>query len=112
MRAQLETGWWPRHAIGVKAEANRLAHIVDDLVDLAKADEAAPPSAKTDLDEVVLEEIGAIAPTLAVPIEASNVGAARLIGDRPALARMVRNLVANVIWPSVLDKHTSMRVEA
>jgi signal transduction histidine kinase len=105
MRAQLETGWWPRHAIGVKAEANRLAHIVDDLVDLAKADEAAPPSAETDLDEVVLEEVSAIAPTLTVPIEASNVGAARLIGDRPALARMVRNLVDNA------GRHASTRID-
>jgi signal transduction histidine kinase len=105
MRAQLETGWWPRHAVGVKAEANRLAHVVDDLVDLAKADEAAPPSAETDLDEVVLEEVGAIAPTLAVPIEASNVGAARLVGDRPALARMVRNLVDNA------GRHASKRID-
>ena len=105
MRAQLETGWWPRHAVGVKAEANRLAHVVDDLVDLAKADEAAPPSAETDLDEVVLEEVGAIAPTLAVPIEASNVGAARLMGDRPALARMVRNLVDNA------GRHASKRID-
>jgi signal transduction histidine kinase len=95
MRTQLETGSWPDHADGVKAEANRLAHIVDDLVDLAKADEAAPPTGETDLDEVVLEETGAIGPTLAVPIHTSNVGAARLVGDRPALARMVRNLIEN-----------------
>ena len=105
MRAQLETGWWPRHAAGVRAEADRLAHIVDDLVDLAKADEAAPPSAETDLDEVVLEEIGSIAPTSAVPIEASNVGAARLTGDRPALARMVRNLVDNA------GRHASTQID-
>ncbi len=65
MRAQLETGSWPSQASGVRAEATRLAHIVDDLMDLAKADEAAPPSAETDLDEVVLEEVAAIASTLA-----------------------------------------------
>lgn len=95
MRAQLETGTWPDHAAGVRAEADRLAHIVDDLVDLAKADEAAPPTAETDLDEVVMEEVAAILPTAAVPIRTVNVGAARLLGDRPALARMVRNLVDN-----------------
>jgi signal transduction histidine kinase len=95
MRAQLETGDWPDHATGVRAEADRLAHIVDDLVDLAKADESAPPTTETDLDEVVLEEAGAIATTAATEIRTADVGAARLIGDRPALARMVRNLVEN-----------------
>lgn len=104
MRAQLETGAWPNHAEGVKAEANRLAHIVDDLVDLAKADESAPPSTETDLDEVVLEEVGAIAAITSVPIDTSNVGAARVTGDRPALARMVRNLVENA------GRHASSRV--
>jgi signal transduction histidine kinase len=95
MRAQLETGSWSSDADGVKAEAARLAHIVDDLMDLAKADEAAPPTAETDLDEIVLEEVAAIAPTSAMLIDTTTVGAARLIGDRQALARMVRNLVDN-----------------
>lgn len=95
MRVQLETGDWPDLATGVRAEADRLAHIVDDLVDLAKADEAPPPTAETDLDEVVLEEVGSIAATVPAEIRTANVGAARLIGDRPALARMVRNLVEN-----------------
>jgi signal transduction histidine kinase len=105
MRAQLETGRWPNHAVGVKAEATRLAYIVDDLMDLAKADEAAPPSAETDLDDVVLEEAAAIAPTTAITIDTTGVGAVRLIGDRQALARMVRNLVDNAV------RHASSRVE-
>jgi signal transduction histidine kinase len=95
MRAQLETSDWPEHSAGVRAEAERLAHIVDDLVDLAKADEGAPPTGETDLDEVVLEEVAALAPRLSVPITTDRVGAARLIGDRPALARMVRNVIEN-----------------
>ena len=105
MRAQLETGNWPAHAAGVKAEAKRLTNIVDDLVDLAKADEAAPPTSETDLDEVVLEEVGSIAPTSSVAIDTANVGAARLIGDRPALARLVRNLVDNAC------RHAATRVD-
>jgi signal transduction histidine kinase len=104
MRAQLETGTWPDHADGVKAEATRLTHVVDDLMDLAKADEAAPPTSETDLDEVVLEEVSAIAPTMPVSIDTTNVGAARLIGDRQALARLVRNLVDNA------GRHASSRV--
>lgn len=104
MRAQLETGSWSSDADGVKAEAARLAHIVDDLMDLAKADEAAPPTAETDLDELVLEEVAAVAPTSAIVIGTSNVGAARLIGDRQALARMVRNLVDNA------TRHASSQV--
>lgn len=105
MRAQLETGAWPDHADGVKAEATRLTHIVDDLMDLAKADEAAPPTAETDLDDVVLEEVAAIAPTVPATIDTTNVAAARLIGDRQALARLVRNLVDNA------GRHATSRVE-
>jgi signal transduction histidine kinase len=105
MRAQLETGSWSSDADGVKAEAARLAHIVDDLMDLAKADEAAPPTSETDLDEVVLEEVAAIASTSEITIDATNVGAARLIGDRQALARMVRNLVDNA------SRHAASRVD-
>jgi signal transduction histidine kinase len=105
MRAQLETGSWSSDAHGVKAEAARLSHIVDDLMDLAKADEAAPPTSETDLDEVVLEEVSAIASTSEITIDAANVGAARLTGDRQALARMVRNLVDNA------SRHAAHRVD-
>ena len=105
MRAQLETGSWPSNAAGVRAEATRLAYIVDDLMDLAKADEAAPPSTETDLDEVVLEEVTAIASTLPISIDTTGVGAARLIGDRQALARLVRNLVENA------GRHAASRVD-
>lgn len=107
MRAQLETGSSMAGSSvaesmvaesmveGVKAEAARLAHIVDDLMDLAKADEAPPATSQTDLDEVVLEEVSAIAPTSAITIDTTNVSAARLVGDRQALSRLVRNLVDN-----------------
>ncbi|HEX3090686.1 MAG TPA: HAMP domain-containing sensor histidine kinase [Ilumatobacteraceae bacterium] len=105
MRAQLETGTWPSDADGVKAEAARLSHIVDDLMDLAKADEAAPPTTETDLDEVVVEEVSAISPTTDIAIDTTNVSAARLIGDRQALARLVRNLVDNA------SRHATSRVD-
>jgi len=105
MRAQLETGTWPSDADGVRAEAARLSHIVDDLMDLAKADEAPPPTSETDLDEVVLEEVSAISPTTNIGISTTNVGAARLIGDRQALSRLVRNLVDNAA------RHATSRVD-
>jgi signal transduction histidine kinase len=105
MRAQLETGTWPSDADGVRAEAARLSHIVDDLMDLAKADEAPPPTSETDLDEVVVEEVSAISPTSNIEISTTNVGAARLIGDRQALARLVRNLVDNA------TRHATSRVD-
>ncbi len=105
MRAQLETGTWPADADGVRAEATRLSHIVDDLMDLAKADEAPPPTSETDLDEVVIEEVSAISPTTNIAIGTAGVGAARLIGDRQALARLVRNLVDNAA------RHATSRVD-
>ena len=105
MRAQLDTGSWPETAAGVKAEAARLAYIVDDLMDLAKADEAAPPTTETDLDEVVMEEVSAISPSTTIAVSANKVSAARLIGDRAALGRVVRNLVDNA------TRHAVSRVE-
>ncbi|HEY5423332.1 MAG TPA: HAMP domain-containing sensor histidine kinase, partial [Ilumatobacteraceae bacterium] len=105
MRAQLDTGSWPETAAGVKAEAARLAYIVDDLMDLAKADEAAPPTTETDLDEVVMEEVAAISPSTTIAVSANKVSAARLIGDRAALGRVVRNLVDNA------TRHAVSRVE-
>ncbi|MGD9792404.1 MAG: sensor histidine kinase [Acidimicrobiia bacterium] len=95
MRAQLDIGEWPPHADGVRAEAVRLSHIVDDLMDLAKADEEAPTSTSSDLDDLVFEEAASLARTSQVRIDTTRVGAARLCGDRPALARLVRNLVEN-----------------
>jgi signal transduction histidine kinase len=105
MRAQLETGTWPGNADGVKAEATRLAHIVDDMMDLAKAEEAAPPSNETDLDEVVVEEVAAIAPNSEITIDTTGVNAARVVGDQQALGRMIRNLVENA------TRHASSRVD-
>jgi signal transduction histidine kinase len=105
MRAQLETGTWPGSADGVKAEATRLSHIVDDMMDLAKAEEASPPSNETDLDEVVVEEVAAIAPNSQIAIDTTGVNAARLVGDKQALARMIRNLVENA------TRHASRRVD-
>lgn len=102
MRAQLETG---SSVDGVRAEAARLAHIVDDLMDLAKADEAPPATSETDLDEVVLEEVSAITPTSTITIDTANVSAARLVGDRQALSRLVRNLVDNA------TRHAATRVD-
>jgi hypothetical protein len=64
-------------AAGVKAEAARLAYIVDDLMDLAKADEAAPPTTETDLDEVVMEEVAAISPSTTIAVSANKVSAAQ-----------------------------------
>jgi len=105
LRAQLDTGAWPENAAGVRAEAARLATIVDDLMDLAKADEAALPTVETDLDELVIEEVAAISSTSEVVVSAGNVSAARLIGDGPALGRMVRNLVDNA------TRHAASKVE-
>jgi len=105
MRAQLDTGAWPSHVVGVRAEARRLSHIVDDLMDLAKAEEVAAPTAEVDVEDVLREEVMAIRATASAEIDCPSLGAARVVGDRPALARLVRNLLDNAV------RHAESRVE-
>ncbi len=93
---QPDTGGWPDRVGGVRADAARLSHLVDDLMDLAKAEEAPAPTEEVDLEEVIAEEVLSIGATTAIDIDASTVPATRVLGDRPALARMVRNLLDNV----------------
>lgn len=104
LRAQLDTGGWPDRVGGVRADAARLSHLVDDLMDLAKAEEAPAPTEEVDLEEVIAEEVLSIGATTTVDIDASTLPATRVLGDRPALARMVRNLLDNAA------RHATARV--
>ncbi|HSF97867.1 MAG TPA: ATP-binding protein [Ornithinibacter sp.] len=77
------------------AEVDRLSVLVDDLLTLASADEHQMPlhTVEVDLDDVVLEETGALR-ARGMPITVS-VEPVRLIGDARRLGRVVRNLLEN-----------------
>jgi signal transduction histidine kinase len=80
-------------AAGVLAEAERMGILVDDLLSLARHDEAlAPPGKIVDLDDVVLDE--ARRPRR-VPVDTRKVSAGRVRCRPDELARVVTHLLDN-----------------
>ncbi|HSJ91389.1 MAG TPA: ATP-binding protein [Ilumatobacter sp.] len=80
-------------AAGVLAEAERMGVLVDDLLSLARHDEAlAPPGAVVDLDDVVLDE--ARRPRR-VRVDAHKVSAGRVRCRPDELTRVVTHLLDN-----------------
>ena len=81
-------------ARGVLAESVRLEGIVDDLLVLARGDEAGRGSAaaEVDLDDIVLAEA---ARRRAVPVDTGGVSAGRVWGTEAACTRVVAHLLDN-----------------
>jgi signal transduction histidine kinase len=81
----------------VRAENLRLQRLVDDLLLLAKADEAALSlsRATVDLDDLVIEEARHLRSTTALEVDLSAVSAGQVTGDPDAMRRLLRNLVEN-----------------
>lgn len=79
----------------VHAEALRLQRLIDDLLLLARADEAglALRRVPVDVDDLVLAEVDRLRPT--VRVDASGVSAGRVLGDPAGLRRVLRNLTDN-----------------
>ena len=82
---------WDTVADTVLAETARLEGLVDDLLDLARGDEAVIRYGPVDLDAVVREEAARLR---GVDVEVCGV-AGVLPGDGTQLARLVRNLLEN-----------------
>ena len=85
---------WPEVAERTLGETERLSRLVDDLLALARLDEAQgpPKRAPVDLDDLVLEEGMR---THRVPVRTAGVSAGRVAGDARQLTQVVRNLVDN-----------------
>jgi signal transduction histidine kinase len=83
-------------AATVHLEALRMQSLVDDLLLLAGADEAAGPLRRTpvDLDDLVLEQARRLRDTGQL-VDTTGVSAARVDGDLAALRRLLRNLTDN-----------------
>lgn len=79
-------------------DAERLARLVDDLLQLARLDDR-PRLRLTsvDLDEIVFTEVCQARLRTRLVIDQHAVGAARLRGDADALTRVVRNLLDNAL---------------
>ncbi|CCH32620.1 HAMP domain-containing sensor histidine kinase [Actinosynnema sp. NPDC047251] len=102
IRAQLEIGLthpdrtdWVRVAQDLHREGARLSGLTDELLELARSDDAPDPTGWVDLDEVVLAEIETIRSRGTVEVLLSPFSAVRLHGNAGGLRRVVRNLLDN-----------------
>lgn len=79
-------------------EAQRMQHLVDDLLLLAKADERglALRVVDVDLDDILQAEVGRIRLTSGHTVVA-EIAPTRVRGDAVALARVIRNLTDNAV---------------
>jgi signal transduction histidine kinase len=87
----------PEFARVVLDEVLRLQRIVEDLLLLTKIDEGtlATGSSPVDLDDIVFDEAARLRGSGVLTVDATGVGAGRVLGDRRSLERLVRNLVDN-----------------
>ena len=91
--ALAETGGDHELAAGILAEAERMSTLVDDLLSLARHDEAlAPPGVPVDLDDVVLTEASR---PRRVAVDVKAVSAGQVRGRADELTRVVAHLLDN-----------------
>jgi signal transduction histidine kinase len=90
----------------VLTELTRLEQLVDDLLFLARTDERGPrpQHEDVDLDDLVAEEASRLRRTTGLQVVTQLVPT-RVVGDRPQLARVLRNLADNAA------RHAVDRVE-
>ncbi|MDA8210115.1 MAG: HAMP domain-containing sensor histidine kinase [Actinomycetota bacterium] len=102
-------------------EAARMQRIVDDLLTLAKIDEKVlvAKTESVDMDEIVATEARRIRAQYGKSVDTTEVQAARILGDRDQIFRVVRNLFDNAarysrsrvaISLTVLDGTVELRV--
>ncbi|WP_028279897.1 ATP-binding protein [Arthrobacter sp. H5] len=87
-------------------EGGRLERLVQGMLVLARADEQLlrAGGSEVDLDDLVLAEARRLRQSSGLEVDASGVGAARILGDRGLLGQVVRNLVDNAV------QHADQRV--
>ena len=85
---------WQQVAADALAEQERLAAIVDELLELARFDEASLNARRqpVDLDEIIFTEASRIHDK---KIDLGKVSGGRTVGDPTQLTRLVRNLLLN-----------------
>ena len=81
----------------VLAEDTRMQRLVEDLLLLARADEARGPGRRqpVDLDDLVFEAAAGLRRSSPLRVDTTAVSAGRVAGDQGELQRMVQNLAEN-----------------
>ena len=94
-------------AAAVLAEDLRVQRLIEDLLLLARTDEAGLLLGRrpVDVDDLVLAEAGYLRQSTDLLVVTSGVSAGRVAGDRMALARVLRNLGENAA------RHARTRIE-
>ncbi|MFI7580806.1 ATP-binding protein [Kocuria sp. M1N1S27] len=87
---------WPEVAPVLRSQARRMGRLVEDLLTLAKVDDAGLRlrTADTDLDEVVREEVARMRPVSRHEVRV-HVDPVRVRGDTSRLQQVLRNLLSN-----------------
>ena len=119
IRAQLETALrypedvdWPEVARVVLAEDDRLDHLVNNLLAMARLEEGRiGPRTEVDLDDLVLMQARRLSGVAGVTVDASGVSAGRVWGNVSELTSVVRNLVDNAARHAVGRVAVSVRDE-
>ncbi len=87
---------WPALLNRLTASSIRMERLVNDLFVLATTEEQVTPlQTEVDLDEIVLRQVESLRATGRHTVDAHNVDAARVWGDRNQLERVVANLLDN-----------------
>jgi signal transduction histidine kinase len=115
IRAELEvarvahpTAEWSAVLDRVAGSSGRMERLVEDLLALAMAEEQGHQLRhQVDLDEVVLSGLEPLRMSGPLTIDINGLNAARVVGDRHALERVVANLLEN----ASLHAETSITVE-
>ncbi len=97
--AHPESADWPETVRGVRAELDRLADLISDLLLLARADEhrLARERSPVDLDELVSTEVVRAQMSTGIAIDASTVEPVQVDAVPGELARAVTNLLSNAV---------------
>jgi len=95
--AHPDTTDWTELSSSLLDQHVRMGALVDDLLLLARADDRklGAPRHSVDLDEVILDAVGAIRTRGRVHLDLSGVAGGRVLGQREELERVVRNLLDN-----------------
>lgn len=100
---------WQATAADLLAATDRMERLVDDLLLLARRDEAPTSAAEeVDLDQIVLEETQ-LRPL--APISLGQIVPSRLLGSRRDLGHAVANLLDNAVWWCTSSVRISLRHE-
>lgn len=117
MRGLLEVdqyGSWETTRQEALGEVTRMQNLVSNLLELARLDAGAAPTAHlaVDLDAIVLDELQRVRAGTDIKLDASGVSGAQVTGDPTQLTQVVANLFSNAVRHAASRVTVSLREDA